>query len=613
MCGIVGAICGQKINAASAILDGLRHLEYRGYDSAGLALRDGGGGLRRIRVAGRVAELKRASRGVCGHLGVGHTRWATHGAPAEKNAHPLMSRDSVAVVHNGIIENHELLRRELQSQGCEFESETDSEVLAHLLEIYMREDGDLFAAMQKAIARLEGAYAVAALSGGGEESLVCARFGSPLLAGIGEGGGYLASDAQALINRANQIAYLEDGDCAKITRDKIEIRDSQGAAVNRPFHRLEESAAAVNLDGYRHFMQKEIFEQPEAIAATIKHCIEREEIPINVFGRNARRILSRAKSVMILACGTSYHAGLTARNWIESLAKIPCIVEVASERRYRDGVGEGILGVAISQSGETADTLAAFRDCAKSGRGGGVFSGRLAICNQAMSSMARESELLFLTHAGPEIGVASTKTFTSAMAALFLFAAALAKAKGLLSVESEREAVKSLRHLPFAVRRALLLEKGVRSWAREIAEANHALFLGRGSHYPLALEGALKLKEISYIHAEGYPAGELKHGPLALVDGEMPVIALAPDSSLLEKTASNLSEVAARGGRLYVLCGKRFEMRGAKILRINDEGAEMLSPIIYSAPLQLLAYHTARVKGTDIDKPRNLAKSVTVE
>jgi glucosamine--fructose-6-phosphate aminotransferase (isomerizing) len=609
MCGIVGAVYKPGERVAGLLLDGLLRLEYRGYDSAGVALRNGA--LTRARVAGRVGELAKIAANLPGHIGVGHTRWATHGAPAQRNAHPLMSgegENSIAVVHNGIIENHAKLRRELRAAGFVFTSDTDTEVIAHLIARETARGRDIFAAMRVAASRLQGAFAVAALAGGGEDAIVCARRGSPLLIGTGEGGMHIASDAPALAGRAKELIRLEDGDCAILNQSAAEICDAKGADAKRPARRLDAAAAVLALGEYRHFMQKEIFEQPDAVAATAASALERDFSPA-LFGRGAGDIFRRAKAAYLPACGTSYHAAQIGAMWMEDLAKVPCSARIAGEFRDRPPCAPPpSLYVGVSQSGETADTLAAMRALACSSS-----AMKMAICNTEHSSLARECELSFLTRAGVEIGVAATKTFAAQLSALYILSAAAAKARKCLSADKQAQITAALRRAPPAMRRALECEEKIRRWAREIAESKHALFLGRGAHYPLALEGALKLKEISYIHAEGYPAGELKHGPLALVDREMPVIALAPDGARLAKIQSNLSEVAARGGRLYVIAGQKFRMKGAQIIRLKEEADDALSPLIYAPPLQLLAYHAAREKGTDIDKPRNLAKSVTVE
>jgi glucosamine--fructose-6-phosphate aminotransferase (isomerizing) len=605
MCGIVAAVAHRNI--VPVLVEGLRKLEYRGYDSAGLALLDPG--LTRLRSVGRVAELAAQAVGRAAELGIAHTRWATHGVPSEKNAHPHVS-GGLAVVHNGIIENYAEIKQELLAQGYAFTSDTDTEVIAHLIQATLKTVPDLFAAVQAVTRRLVGAYAIAVLREG-EERVVVARHGAPLLLGLGTDGHYAASDASALLQVTRHMVYLEEGDVADLGRAGYQIVGADGTVAERPVHESTLSADAVELGEYRHYMQKEIFEQPQALAATLEMIGGAQSFSANLFGAAAPELLADVKSVLIIACGTSYHAGLVARYWIEQFAGLPCTVEVASEYRYRVSVPDAQqLVVAISQSGETADTLASIKHAKAQG-----MAKTLAICNVPESAIVRECALRFLTRAGPEIGVASTKAFTTQLATLFLLAATLAKQGGRLSAEQEAAHLASLRHLPVAVQKVLALEPDIAAWAALFADKRHALFLGRGLHYPIALEGALKLKEISYIHAEAYPAGELKHGPLALVDEEMPVISVAPNDALLEKLKSNLKEVAARGGELYVCADGDSQVEeepGLHILRLPEHyGA--LSPVLHVVPLQLLAYHAALVKGTDVDKPRNLAKSVTVE
>jgi glucosamine--fructose-6-phosphate aminotransferase (isomerizing) len=605
MCGIVAAVAHRNI--VPVLVEGLRKLEYRGYDSAGLALLDPG--LTRLRSVGRVAELAAQAVGRAAELGIAHTRWATHGVPSEKNAHPHVS-GGLAVVHNGIIENYAEIKQELLAQGYAFTSDTDTEVIAHLIQATLKTVPDLFAAVQAVTRRLVGAYAIAVLREG-EERVVVARHGAPLLLGLGTDGHYAASDASALLQVTRHMVYLEEGDVADLGRAGYQIVGADGTVAERPVHESTLSADAVELGEYRHYMQKEIFEQPQALAATLEMIGGAQSFSANLFGAAAPELLADVKSVLIIACGTSYHAGLVARYWIEQFAGLPCTVEVASEYRYRVSVPDAQqLVVAISQSGETADTLASIKHAKAQG-----MAKTLAICNVPESAIVRECALRFLTRAGPEIGVASTKAFTTQLATLFLLAATLAKQGGRLSAEQEAAHLASLRHLPVAVQKVLALEPDIAAWAALFADKRHALFLGRGLHYPIALEGALKLKEISYIHAEAYPAGELKHGPLALVDEEMPVISVAPNDALLEKLKSNLKEVAARGGELYVFADGDSQVEeepGLHILRLPEHyGA--LSPVLHVVPLQLLAYHAALVKGTDVDKPRNLAKSVTVE
>ena len=605
MCGIVAAVADRNI--VPVLIEGLKKLEYRGYDSAGLAVLNPG--LLRLRNNGRVNELAVQAEGLSAAAGIAHTRWATHGVPSEKNAHPHVS-GKLAVVHNGIIENFAELRQKLTREGYVFVSDTDSEAIAHLIAHTLKTTPDLFAAVRLACRQLLGAYAIAVLREG-EESIVVARNGAPLLLGLAEDGCYAASDASALIAVTRTMVYLEDGDIAQIGRSGFRVVGSDGEAVVRARHESLISAEAVELGHYQHFMQKEIFEQPQALANTLEMTGGAHSLIAHWFGAGAPEMLDGVKSVLIIACGTSHHAGLVARYWIEELAGIPCTTEIASEYRYRISVPDPEqLVVVISQSGETADTLAAVKQAKAMN-----MARTLAICNVAESAIVRECALKFLTRAGPEIGVASTKAFTTQLAALFLLAATLAKGKGRLGVEDEDKCLTALRHLPVAVKQVLLLEPAIARWATAFAAKQHALFLGRGLHYPIALEGALKLKEISYIHAEGYAAGELKHGPLALVDRDMPVVAVAPNDLLLEKLKSNLQEVRARGGELYVFADADSavtESDGLHLLRLPAHYG-LLSPVLHVVALQLLAYHVALVKGTDVDKPRNLAKSVTVE
>jgi glucosamine--fructose-6-phosphate aminotransferase (isomerizing) len=609
MCGIVGAISNRNI--VPILLEGLRKLEYRGYDSAGLAVVNGG--LHRLRSVGRVAALTELAQKakVEGPLGIAHTRWATHGAPTERNAHPHVSGDGLAVVHNGIIENHEAIRARLIAQGYAFVSDTDTEVVAHLIHHYFKASGDLLTATHRAAHELIGAYAIAVVSEQDRSKLIVARHGAPLLLGLGQGENFAASDASALLQVTRRIVYLEEGDVVELTTAGYRILDADGTNTQRPVHDSKLSADAVELGPYRHYMQKEIFEQPGAVAATLEMVVGASSIVPQLFGAEAEQVLRGVNSALVLACGTSYHAGLVARYWIESIAGLPCQVEIASEYRYRETVpNANALVITISQSGETADTIAALQYAKSLGQ-----DKTLAICNVPESALVRQARLRFLTRAGPEIGVASTKAFTTQLAALFLLTLVLAKLRGRLSAESEQSYLKALRHLPSALQDVLELEQPIATWANAFAEKHHALFLGRGMHYPIALEGALKLKEISYIHAEAYPAGELKHGPLALVDRDMPVVAIAPNDTLLEKLKSNLQEVKARGGELYVFADadSHFqESEGVHVIRLpGNRGA--LSPILHVVPLQLLAYHAALTRGTDVDKPRNLAKSVTVE
>jgi glucosamine--fructose-6-phosphate aminotransferase (isomerizing) len=607
MCGIVGAVARRDV--VPILLDGLKRLEYRGYDSAGIAVVNHG--LHRVRSIGRVAQLETLAvkEHVTGNLGIAHTRWATHGAPSIRNAHPHQS-NGIAVVHNGIIENHETLRRLLQEKGYIFESETDTEVIAHLIHSFHTQHGDLARATREALGLLEGAYAIAVISDKEPHRLLAARLGSPLLIGLGEGEYFLASDASAIIAQTQKMLYLEEGDVADISLAGYVITDAQGKPVMRKFRISQLSADTAELGPYAHYMQKEIAEQPRAITNTVEKVLEWGFTP-EEFGEQGKAVLGAADSVTILACGTSYHAGLVARYWIEQIAQLPCSAEVASEYRYRQSVpNPNTLVVTVSQSGETADTLAALKHAQAQGH-----RLSLAICNVPESALVRQSTLSFLTRAGAEIGVASTKAFTTQLVALFALAVTLGKLRGKVSATEEAGYLDALRRLPNTVQHVLNVEPQLKAWSEKFAIKQHALFLGRGVHYPIALEGSLKLKEISYIHAEAYPAGELKHGPLALVDAEMPVVAVAPNDALLEKLKSNLQEVRARGGELYVLADSDSHFQpseGVHVIRLpNHEG--ILSPVVHVVPLQLLAYHTACRRGTDVDKPRNLAKSVTVE
>ena len=612
MCGIVGAVSPR--NVVPVLIDGVRRLEYRGYDSTGLAIigANGSATLERLVSTARVADLAAQADAIqlTGFTGISHTRWATHGAPSSVNAHPHLSGSEIAVVHNGIIENYETLRDRLKAQGYVFATQTDTEVIAHLVHAHWHGDagGDLVRAVQAATAEFHGAYAIAVLSTREPGRIVGARVGSPLVVGIGEDDHYLASDAAALLSVTRRIVYLEEGDVAEIRRESYTLIDAGGKRVERAIVNVEASGDAVELGPYRHFMQKEIFEQPRAVADTLEGV---EGIDASLFGKNAAPVLARVDSVLVLACGTSYYSGLVAKQWIESLARIPCQVEIASEYRYRDSVtNPGALVVVVSQSGETADTLAALKHAKSLGH-----THTLAICNVATSSMVRQTALTYLTRAGTEIGVASTKAFTTQLVSHFLLALTLAKLRNRLTAEQEAHWLRGLRHLPALLQAVLALEPQLIAWAGYFAKKQHALFLGRGPHYPIALEGALKLKEISYIHAEAYPAGELKHGPLALVDADMPVVAIAPNDALLEKLKSNLQEVRARGGELYVVADLDSHLtssEGIHVIRLPQHAGH-LSPIVHTLPLQLLAYHAAVIRGTDVDKPRNLAKSVTVE
>ncbi|MEK8044789.1 glutamine--fructose-6-phosphate transaminase (isomerizing) [Ideonella margarita] len=612
MCGIVGAVSSQNI--VPILVQGLQRLEYRGYDSCGVAVHQNGE-LRRTRSTARVAELQGQvdADGVASGTGIAHTRWATHGAPAVHNAHPHFSSGRIALVHNGIIENHDELRDELKAKGYVFESQTDTEVIAHL--VHHLYDGDLFDAVQRATARLKGAYAIAVFCRDEPNRVVGAREGSPLILGVGTddtGANYLASDAMALAGVTDRIVYLEEGDVVDVQLGKFWVvarqPDGQFKPVQREVKTVRAHSGAAELGPYRHYMQKEIFEQPRAIADTLEGV---EGITPELFGDGAYRVFKDIDRVLILACGTSYYSGSTAKYWLESIAKIPTSVEIASEYRYRDSVPDPrTLVVTISQSGETADTLAALKHARSLG-----MPHSLTICNVSTSAMVRECELAYITRAGVEVGVASTKAFTTQLAGLFLLTLALAQVRGHLTDEQEAQHLKAMRHLPVALQAVLALEPQVVAWAEAFARKENALFLGRGLHYPIALEGALKLKEISYIHAEAYPAGELKHGPLALVTAEMPVVTVAPNDALLEKLKSNLQEVRARGGELFVFADADTRIEngeGLHVIRMPEHyGA--LSPLLHVVPLQLLAYHTACARGTDVDKPRNLAKSVTVE
>ena len=608
MCGIVGAIASR--NVVPILLEGLKRLEYRGYDSAGVAVINGS--MQRLRSCGRVAALAKlaSDQGLHGNIGIGHTRWATHGVPSERNAHPHVS-GGVSVVHNGIIENHDAMRARLKGLGYEFSSDTDTEVIAHLVHAHLAAGPSLFQAVQSATRELVGAYAIAVIAMDDPSRMVVSRMGAPLLLGLGDGENFAASDTAALLQVTRRMIYLEEGDCAEVTLKSVHIVDTRGHVVERPLHVSQLAADAIELGNYRHHMQKEIFEQPAAVAATLEAITHASSIVPQVFGAEAEPVFAGTDSVLVLACGTSYHAGVVARYWIEGLAGIPCNVEIASEYRYRDSVPNArSLVVVISQSGETADTIAALHHARALGQ-----SNALAICNVPESSLIRAANLRFLTRAGPEIGVASTKAFTAQLASLFVLALVLAKQRGRLTREREVELLEALRRLPAWLSNALRVEPEMAAWAANFARCEHALFLGRGVHYPIAMEGALKLKEISYIHAEAYAAGELKHGPLALVDRNMPVVAIAPRDALLDKLKSNLQEVRARGGELYVLANGETALangEGVHIVQLHDDPG-LLSPIVSTVPLQLLAYHAALLRGNDVDKPRNLAKSVTVE
>ena len=611
MCGIVGAVAERPITPI--LLEGLKRLEYRGYDSAGVAIIDPAGTLQRCRRSGKVSELAQALQlsPLEGRIGIAHTRWATHGAPCERNAHPHFSGAELAVVHNGIIENHEALRERLSGLGYVFTSDTDTETIVHLLHHKLKTHPDLAAALKAAVPELHGAYGLAVISAKQPDRLLAARSGSPLVIGLGLGENFLASDQLALRQVTDSFLYLEEGDIAEIRRDSVQIWDVQGAPVKREQVKYREGAEAADKGTFRHFMLKEIHEQPKVVQRTLEGRLGADHVLVQAFGGQARELFARVKNVQIVACGTSFHAGMVARYWLEALAGIACQIEVASEFRYRKVVVQpDSLFVSISQSGETADTLAALRNAKELG-----FLSSLAICNVGTSSLVRESDLTLLTHAGPEIGVASTKAFTTQLVALLLLTLALGQVRGTLDKADEARLVDELRRLPTHLGEALAMDKKVEKVAELFAEKHHTLFLGRGTQYPVAMEGALKLKEISYIHAEAYPAGELKHGPLALVDADMPVVTVAPNNELLEKLKSNLQEVRARGGELIVFADQQAGMsdgEGTHVIgmpHIHD----VLAPILYTLPLQLLSYYVAVLKGTDVDQPRNLAKSVTVE
>ncbi|MFY0730010.1 glutamine--fructose-6-phosphate transaminase (isomerizing) [Pseudomonas sp. NFX15] len=610
MCGIVGAVAERNITAI--LVEGLKRLEYRGYDSAGVAVYTNDEKLERLRRPGKVSELEQAlaTEPLVGRLGIAHTRWATHGAPCERNAHPHFSGD-LAVVHNGIIENHEALREQLKALGYVFTSDTDTEVIAHLLNHKLKDLHDLTVALKATVKELHGAYGLAVISAQQPDRLVAARSGSPLVIGLGLGENFLASDQLALRQVTDRFMYLEEGDIAEIRRDSVQIWDVDGKAVEREAVQYRDGAEAADKGEFRHFMLKEIHEQPSVVQRTLEGRLSQNQVLVQAFGPQAAELFAKVRNVQIVACGTSYHAGMVARYWLEELAGIPCQVEVASEFRYRKVVVQpDTLFVTISQSGETADTLAALRNAKELG-----FLASLAICNVGISSLVRESDLTLLTQAGREIGVASTKAFTTQLVGLLLLTLSLGQVRGTLAKGVEATLVEELRRLPTRLGEALAMDSTVEKISELFAEKNHTLFLGRGAQFPVAMEGALKLKEISYIHAEAYPAGELKHGPLALVDNDMPVVTVAPNNELLEKLKSNLQEVRARGGQLIVFADEKAGMT-------NGEGThvvhmphihDILSPILYTIPLQLLSYYVAVLKGTDVDQPRNLAKSVTVE
>ncbi len=610
MCGIVGAVAQRDV--AEILINGLHRLEYRGYDSAGVAVVDPNHELHRVRCLGKVKALDEAVavKPLIGGTGIAHTRWATHGEPSEANAHPHTS-GNFAVVHNGIIENHEELRELLKSRGYVFNSQTDTEVIAHLVEWEMRTAATLLEAVQKTVKQLTGAYGMVVLDREHPEHLVAARSGSPLVIGLGIGENVLASDQLALLSVTRRFIYLEEGDIAEITRRTVDIYDANGQKVEREVHESNLENDAAEKGKFRHFMQKEIYEQPNALINTMEGRILHNNVIVDAIGNGAAEILEKVEHIQIVACGTSYNAGMTARYWFEALAGVSCDVEIASEFRYRKFVTRpNSLLVTISQSGETADTLAALRLAKEKG-----YMAALTICNVSSSSLVRESDLAFMTRAGVEVGVASTKAFTTQLAALLMLVTAIGKVKGNISSEQEVEIVKALQSLPAEVEKALAFDKDIEALAEDFAEKNHALFLGRGEFYPIAMEASLKLKEISYIHAEAYAAGELKHGPLALIDADMPVIVVAPNNELLEKVKSNIEEVRARGGQLYVFADKEAGFtpsEGMKIITMPKVN-EIIAPIFYTVPMQLLSYHVALIKGTDVDQPRNLAKSVTVE
>ena len=610
MCGIVGAVAERNITPI--LIEGLKRLEYRGYDSAGVAVFTNAGKLERTRRPGKVSELEQALNGepLVGRLGIAHTRWATHGAPCERNAHPHFSGD-LAVVHNGIIENHEVLRDQLKGLGYVFTSDTDTEVIAHLLNHKLKDHSDLTAALKATVKELHGAYGLAVVCASQPDRVVAARSGSPLVIGLGLGENFLASDQLALRQVTDRFMYLEEGDIADIRRESVQIWDVNGNSVEREAVQYRDGAEAADKGEFRHFMLKEIHEQPAVVQRTLEGRLSNDQVLVQAFGPQAAELFAKVRNVQIVACGTSYHAGMVARYWLEELAGIPCQVEVASEFRYRKVVVQpDTLFVTISQSGETADTLAALRNAKELG-----FLASLAICNVSISSLVRESDLTLLTQAGREIGVASTKAFTTQLVGLLLLTLSLGQVRGTLAAGVEATLVEELRRLPTRLGEALAMDSTVEKVAELFADKNHTLFLGRGAQYPVAMEGALKLKEISYIHAEAYPAGELKHGPLALVDDDMPVVTVAPNNELLEKLKSNLQEVRARGGQLVVFADEKAGMtngEGTHVINIPHIH-DILSPILYTIPLQLLSYYVAVLKGTDVDQPRNLAKSVTVE
>jgi glucosamine--fructose-6-phosphate aminotransferase (isomerizing) len=611
MCGIIGAVAERDV--VPILIEGLKRLEYRGYDSAGLAIIDNQShGLNSHRVTGKVCglEAKLKDSPLSSTTGIAHTRWATHGKPSDENAHPQISQNTVAVVHNGIIENYSQLRQQLEQSGYIFNSQTDTEAIAHQIHYHFQQSKNLYAAVSATLQVIEGSYAIAVINPQQPSHLLAARRGSPLVIGVGIGEYFIASDVAALIPVTQQVIFLEDGDIAEIQRDQLRITDFTGNPVTRPEHISQLQADAVERGEYRHYMHKEIFEQPHAITETLVGRVHNGRVLEATFGPSASHLFAKIEMVQIIACGTSYHAGLVARYWIETLAKMPCVVEIASEFRYRQPLANpNALVVTISQSGETADTLAAVHEAKRLG-----FGPSLTICNVPESSLVRASDMVLMMRAGPEIGVASTKAFTTQLLSLLMLTVILGRRHGM-TLETEQNIVNAMQSLPKQLETVLALNDEIEQLAGQFADKRHALFLGRGIHYPIAMEGALKLKEISYIHAEAYPAGELKHGPLALVDAEMPVVAVAPNNALQEKLKSNLQEVHARGGQLIIFANHRAIMQASDYIKIIELGEvdEIISPIVYTLPLQLLAYHVALIKGTDVDQPRNLAKSVTVE
>ena len=615
MCGIVGGVAER--NVVPILLEGLRRLEYRGYDSSGIAVLTTKSTIDRVRSLGKIKNLeeKMTDSPPAGKVGIAHTRWATHGVPAENNAHPHICNNKVAIVHNGIIENYQQLKEQQLKQGFKFTSETDTEVVAHSIFTELEKSNDLLKAVQVTISQLEGAYALGVIAANNSEELITARKGSPLVIGIGIGEYFIASDVSALLPVTQKFMFLEDGDIAKITCDSVLILDEKGQEVSREIKTSNLSISSVGLGNYRHYMQKEIFEQPQAVRDTLEGRIAGNKIFVSAFGNQAEEIFKTITQVQIIACGTSYHAGLVAKYWLEDILQLACQVEVASEYRYRNPViQDNTLFITISQSGETADTLAALKQVKQSKNNKNIPT--LSICNVAESSLTRESDLIFLTHAGPEIGVASTKAFTTQLVSLALLTTVLGKVQNRITQQQEQKIVAGLQKLPNLIQNALDHEGAIKEMAKDFADKHNALFLGRGTMYPIAMEGALKLKEISYIHAEAYPAGELKHGPLALIDEDIPVIAIAPLDDTLEKLKANLQEVNARGSKMIVFedeCSDISSEKNFKVIKVTTNVGRITAPITFNIPLQLLSYHVALIKGTDVDQPRNLAKSVTVE